>query len=257
MNSTTVIPTDLVTPLGAYLRLRDGRRGVSPRVGRARAARPLLVRRLRLASSSRSRRPRRAPSRWSAISGTTTRRRSSRRSRCRPTGPDLPESRFVVADTLVRFDHAHGLAEVLWGDPPRSTRAARRAAARRCRPRGGGRGHTRRFPSRLDYERGVRTRDRAHPSRRRLPDRPLAARGAADRRRAPSASTGRCGGSTHLRTTSCSSSATSRSSARRPETLVKLDGRRASVNPIAGTVRRRRPATSSGCSPRRRTVPST
>ena len=31
-------------------------------------------------------------------------------------GPGLPESRFVVADTLVRFDHGSGTAEVLAGD---------------------------------------------------------------------------------------------------------------------------------------------
>ena len=28
-------------------------------------------------------------------------------------GPELPESRFVVVDTLVRFDHPRGIAEVL------------------------------------------------------------------------------------------------------------------------------------------------
>jgi len=32
-------------------------------------------------------------------------------------GRDLPESRFVVVDTLVRFDHGRGIAEVLVGDP--------------------------------------------------------------------------------------------------------------------------------------------
>jgi len=31
-------------------------------------------------------------------------------------GAGLPESRFVVADTLVRFDHAASVAEVLHGD---------------------------------------------------------------------------------------------------------------------------------------------
>ena len=31
-------------------------------------------------------------------------------------GHGLPESRFVVADTLVRFDHGAGTAEVLAGD---------------------------------------------------------------------------------------------------------------------------------------------
>src|ERR687895_882553 len=32
-------------------------------------------------------------------------------------GPDLPESRFVVADTLVRYDHGSGTAAVLAGEP--------------------------------------------------------------------------------------------------------------------------------------------
>ena len=32
-------------------------------------------------------------------------------------GPGLPESRFVVASTLVRFDHAASVAQVLAGDP--------------------------------------------------------------------------------------------------------------------------------------------
>jgi hypothetical protein len=31
-------------------------------------------------------------------------------------GRDLPQSRFVIADTLVRFDHGLGMAEVLAGD---------------------------------------------------------------------------------------------------------------------------------------------
>ena len=41
-----------------------------------------------------------------------------------------------------------------------------------------------------------------------------------------------------------------------PETLVKCEGGRASLNPIAGTTHPAR-ATPSGCSPRRRTAPST
>src|SRR5687768_5058175 len=32
-------------------------------------------------------------------------------------GPDLAESRFVVADTLVRYDHGSGTAAVIAGDP--------------------------------------------------------------------------------------------------------------------------------------------
>ena len=42
-----------------------------------------------------------------------------------------------------------------------------------------------------------------------------------------------------------------------PETLVKAEGRRASLNPIAGHDAARATATPSGCSPPRRTAPST
>jgi len=57
-------------------------------------------------------------------------------------GHGFPDSRVVVADTLVRFDHGAGIAEVLAGDPDeivgrldggvpwrRESRGARRAAA--------------------------------------------------------------------------------------------------------------------------------
>ena len=98
-------------------------------------------------------------------------------------GPGLPESRFVVADTLVRFDHAASVAEVLAGDPASvSERLAADVAAEppaagvRARPDAA-------LPRRGEaYEAGVRTREGAHPGRRRVPDRPLAAGGAPDRR---------------------------------------------------------------------------
>src|SRR4029077_9570418 len=35
------------------------------------------------------------------------------------TGPDVPESRFVVADVFLRFDHVTGTAEVVVGDAAR------------------------------------------------------------------------------------------------------------------------------------------
>ena len=94
-------------------------------------------------------------------------------------GPELPESRFVVAETLVRFDHGSGTAEVLAGDadeiaarlerelvfqntiPPRSARPAA-------------------DPDQATYEQRRAADPGAHPRRRRVPGRPLAARGAAD-----------------------------------------------------------------------------
>ena len=97
-------------------------------------------------------------------------------------GRGLPESRFVVADVLVRFDHARGVAEVLarrpGGDDARCSRATSRGrrASRAARgetlaPADAGRLRARR--------RGVQG---AHPHRRRVPDRALAARRAPHRR---------------------------------------------------------------------------
>ena len=107
-------------------------------------------------SSCRSRRPSRGPSRSSATSRYDHAATLEPTRATAPAGPDAPESRFVVADTLVRFDHAHGFAEVLWGDPDVTTAAARRAEAGAAVADGEGQGHTRRHPSRLDYEKGVR-----------------------------------------------------------------------------------------------------
>ena len=96
---------------------RRRRRELPARVGRAGPARPPLLHRRRLAArlvrgGGGARR-----CRWSATSPTTTWRSSSRPCRCPTDGPGLPESRFVVADTLVRFDHGSGTASVLAGDP--------------------------------------------------------------------------------------------------------------------------------------------
>ena len=132
-------------------------------------------------------------------------------------GPDVPESRFVVADTFLRFDHVTGTAEVLHGDPARVAAALARAspipAADGPAPSTPRR---ERFPDRAEHERRVAPRAGAHPPRRRLPGRALAAGRAGDRRPARSPSTARCAASTRRRTSSCSSSASSRSSARRP-----------------------------------------
>src|SRR5262245_66628824 len=70
-------------------------------------------------------------------------------------GAALPESRFVVVETLVRFDHGAGVAEVLAGD--RDEIAARLAAPLDAtEDRGGDRGDLRRYPTRERYEEMVR-----------------------------------------------------------------------------------------------------
>ena len=66
------------------------------------------------------------------------------------TGGGLPESRFVVADVLLRFDHLLGVAEVLAG-PSDLQLVNQGLAPQEVRPQG----ETRRFPDAETYMRGV------------------------------------------------------------------------------------------------------
>jgi anthranilate synthase component 1 len=236
MNPITVIPTDLVTPLGAYLRLR--------------AAEPAAF---LLESVEHGR-----LGRYSFVGGgaelvsfVEAEKRPEpvigylgydHAATLEPTvslphdGPALPESRFVVARTLVRFDHAHGLAEVLWGDADETT--ALLEGPRPDLPRGGGpAGHTRRHPSRLDYEKSVR---RAIEHIRAGDAFQIVLSQRAERPTHASAigiyrTLRRINPSPYNFLLELGDVALVGSS---PETLVRLDGRRASVNPIAGTVPR-------------------
>ena len=149
-------------------------------------------------------------------------------------GPDLPESRFVVAETLVRFDHGSGTAEVLAGDPDAIAarlderacvqntippRAAQPCGARPTRPR------TKRASRGSGSTSGPATRSRScsrsAPSAGRPPRRSQLYR--ALRRVNPSP---------YLFLLELDGLALVGSS---PETLVKCEDGRASLNPIAGT----------------------
>ena len=68
----------------------------------------------------------------------------------------LPESRFLVADVLIRFDHALGTAGVIRGDADEVSSLLARPAPRLQRTNGR-RGFARRTPGREDYEALVRT----------------------------------------------------------------------------------------------------
>jgi anthranilate synthase component I len=148
-------------------------------------------------------------------------------------GAGLPESRFVVAETLVRFDHAASVAEVLAGD---RDEVAALLNAERSEPKQGParHGETTRFPSRNEYERSVR-RAKEHirdgdafqivvsqRAERPTDVSPLALYRAL-RRINPSPY--------HFLLELDGISLVGSS----PETLVKLEGTRASLNPIAGT----------------------
>ena len=175
----TVIATDLITPLGAYLRLREtgsasfllesvekGRLGQHSFVGAG----------SRLVSFEE------AETCGAPVVGYLS---YDYAAKLEPTvqlpdaGRDLPESRFVVADTLVRFDHGRGMAEVLYGSPDEVTELL--AGAMPALPAGQRLGGTNpALPVLGRLRAGGRPREAPHPGRRRVPDRALAAGRAAD-----------------------------------------------------------------------------
>jgi len=237
MNATAVIPTDLVTPLAAYLRLRGEGAGafLLESVEQGRLGRYSFVgcgsRLVDVEEAERCGEPVvgfLAYDHVAALEPSVP---------LPPQGAGFPESRFIVADALVRFDHAHGFADVLRGDAAELAELLERKKGL-LPSRGGGRpGQTRRFPSRHEYERGVR-RAKEHIragdayqivlSQRAL--RPTPA-GALDIYR----TLRRINPSPYNFLLELGDLALIGSS---PETLVKLEGRRASVNPIAGTAGR-------------------
>jgi anthranilate synthase component I len=156
MTPTTAIPADLLTPLGAYLRLRGVAGGsfLLESVERGRLGRNSFVGRgARLVTLEE------AEALEQPVVGYVS---YDYVAKLEPTvqvpadGIGLPESRFVVADTLVRFDHGAGVAEVLAGDPDE---VAARLAEPLAEPElgRGGRGELRRHPTRERYEEMVRT----------------------------------------------------------------------------------------------------
>jgi anthranilate synthase component I len=148
-------------------------------------------------------------------------------------GPDLPESRFVVADALVRFDHAASVAEVLAGDAVEITRLLAKAVEEPVTQRVGA-GMTQRFPSRREYEERVlaakqfiRAGDAYQIVVSQRAERRTGASGLALYRALRRINPSPYHFLLELGDVSLVGSS--------PETLVKLEGRRASVNPIAGT----------------------
>jgi anthranilate synthase component 1 len=154
MTTMTDIATDLMTPLGAYLRLR--RRGAGSflleSVERGRLGRYSFVGSGAEIVSFEEAEKRRAP-----VVGYLGYDNVVQEEPTVPLpddGPGLPESRFVVPDVLLRFDHPRGSADVLCGDaeeitellaPPVTAETNRTAA-----------GESLAVPSRADYEASVR-----------------------------------------------------------------------------------------------------
>ncbi len=233
----TVIATDLLTPLGAYLRLRgEGRASfLLESVEHGRLGRYSLV-----GAGSRLVDLDDAEACGEPVVGYVS---YDHVAQLEPTvpmpqlGPDLPESRFIVADTLVRFDHVSGMAEVLCGDPAEVE--AQLEAPLGSIPNGSGAaGSLRRLPSRYEYERivgvakdHIRAGDAFQIVLSQRAERPTSA-GAIQLYR----SLRRVNPSPYLFLLEFGDELALIGSS--PETLVKAEGRRASVNPIAGTTRR-------------------
>jgi anthranilate synthase component I len=234
MQPLTVIATDLLTPLGAYLRLRESGAAsfLLESVERGRLGRYSLVgcgtRLVGFDEAAACAEP---------VVGFLAYDYAARLEPSVPLpdrGRGLPESRFVVADTLVRFDHARGIAEVLRGDPGETSArldAAQPTIARNGRAASSG---TRRLPSRHEYEQGVR-RIKEHIRAGDVFQAVLSQRAERPTGVTPLAlyrALRRVNPSPYLFLLELDGLALVGSS---PETLVKAEGGRASLNPIAGT----------------------
>jgi anthranilate synthase component 1 len=230
------IATDLVTPLGAYLRLRrEGRAAfLLESVERGRLGRHSLVgcgsHLCYLAEAEACGEP---------VVGYLA---YDYAARLEPTVPlpdaatGLPESRFLVADILVRFDHVLGTAEVIRGDRDEVSHLLAQPLPRLPHTNGR-RGFARRTPARDDYEATVR-KAQEHIEAGDVFQVVLSQRAERPTTASPLElyrALRRVNPSPYLFLLELDGLALIGSS---PETLVKLEGTRASLNPIAGTTER-------------------
>ena len=227
---THTIATDLLTPLGAYLRLRAAHRAafLLESVEHGRLGRYSFV-----GGGDRLCYVNEAESLNAPVVGYVGYDHVARLEPSVPLpadGPGLPETRFVVADTLVRFDHVLGVADVLRGDAALLDEPVVAPAPLRATNSG----PTLRLPLQDEYEAGVRAAKDAIAEGEAFQivlsqraERPTEA-SAVDLYRALR----RVNPSPYLFCLELDGLALVGSS---PETLVKVEGRRASVNPIAGT----------------------
>ena len=230
---TPVLDTDLLTPLGAYLKLRgEGRAAfLLESVEQGRLGRHSLVgcgsRLLTYEEAERCADPVVGYLSYDFVTN------------LEPTVPlpaagrGLPESRFVAADILVRFDHVRGLAEVLHGDPVETTRLLEGEVPRPARE-SSVTAPTQRFPAQAEYEAGVRAckehirqGDAFQIVLSQRAERPTGVSALALYR-----SLRHVNPSPYLFLLELDGIALVGSS---PETLVKCEGTRASLNPIAGS----------------------
>jgi anthranilate synthase component I len=226
----TEIPTDLLTPLGAYLGLREGAGGsfLLESVERGRLGRYSFVGAgSRLVSFEEAETVGEPVVGYLGYDAVAT---------FEPTvplpddGPAVPESLFLVPDVLLRFDHARGVAELLRGDA-RELTGPSPALPRGSTPRG----PLEREPSREEHLlRVARAQEHIHEGDvfqvviAQRATRPTSA-SAVELYRALR----RVNPSPYLFLLELGDLALVGSS---PETVVKCSGRRAELNPIAGTI---------------------
>ena len=237
MTVTTDIATDLLTPLGAYLRLRGqpGARGafLLESVERGRLGRYSFVgcgsRLVDFAEAERLGEPVVGYLGYDVVATLEP------TVPLPPDGPALPESLFVVPERLVRFDHARGVAKVLAGDGEELAGILAGPQPELTRKNPGERGPLRRFPERDEHLRRVerakeyiREGDVFQVVVSQRAERPTSA-SAAELYRALR----RVNPSPYLFLLELDDLALVGSS---PETVVKCEGSRAAVNPIAGTI---------------------
>src|SRR5919201_59615 len=234
MIATTEIATDLIAPLGAYLRLRGSGSAsfLLESVERGRLGRYSFV-----GAGTRVLPFEQAETLDVPVVGYLG---YDFVAKLEPTvplpedGPGFPESAFVVAETLVRFDHAQGVAEVLAGDP--AELAELLDAPQPPFPHGDRRsGPLRRFPEQAEHERRVR---RAQEYIRAGDAFQIVVAQRAERPTSASAlelyrALRRVNPSPYLFLLELGELALVGSS---PETVVKCEGTRAALNPIAGTI---------------------
>ncbi len=227
----TVIATDLLTPLGAYLRLREDARGsfLLESVERGRLGRYSFVGRsdrfVTFEEAELLGEPVVGYLGYDAVA------------RLEPTvplpedGPDLPESRFLVPDVLVRFDHARGVAEMLVGEIGTMLDGPQPEL-----PRGvGDRGPLQRYPDREEHLRRV-LRAKEHIREGDVFQVVVAQRAVRPTSASPAElyrALRRVNPSPYLFLLELDDVALVGSS---PETVVKCEGSHATLNPIAGTI---------------------
>jgi anthranilate synthase component 1 len=238
LNSVTIteLNTDLLTPLAAYLRLRKSARASFLResVDQGRLGRYSLV-----GCGDRIVSFEEAEQLGVPVVGYLGYDHIAKLERTVPLpedGPDVPESQFIAADVFLRFDHVTGTAEVLAGDPA----AVAQLLARPVEPQAEQpvtAGDTVRLPEQAEHERRVEAAQE-HIRRGDIFQVVLSQRAVRETNVSALAvyrALRRINPSPYLFLLELDGMALVGSS---PETHVKAEGSRASLNPIAGTTAR-------------------